>query len=231
MSRAEIKKEAKKLLVGNHLTILIMMILVTVISYAAGNISTTILFSAINATPDMGANTLLGYLLIYIVVYIFMLAFVLSLGLGLIKTYTKVVKEEDISITDVFCMVKHMGKAFCMNFVVSLYTTLWSLLFIIPGIIKTYSYAATPYIIANNPDMKINDAITKSRELMDGHKFELFVLQLSFIGWMLLGILTLGIGLLYVLPYMSITLANFFVKIGVIDGNTNPIKTEGEVVE
>ena len=79
--------------------------------------------------------------------------------------------------------------------------------------------------------MKINDAITKSRELMDGHKFELFVLQLSFIGWMLLGILTLGIGLLYVLPYMSITFANFFVKIGVIDGNTNPIKTEGEVVE
>jgi uncharacterized membrane protein len=65
------------------------------------------------------------------------------------------------------------------------------LLFIIPGIIKSFSYALTPYILKDNPDLKFNSAITKSREMMNGHKLELFTLYLSFIGWYLLIFLTM----------------------------------------
>lgn len=92
-----------------------------------------------------------------------------------------------------------------------LYTGLWSLLFVIPGIIKTYSYAMTTYILHDNPGITANDAITKSRQMMDGHKFDLFVLDLSFIGWYILGVLTFGILIIfYVEPYHQVARANFY---------------------
>lgn len=76
------------------------------------------------------------------------------------------------------------------------YIFLWSLLFLIPGIIKAYSYAMTPYILAEHPELSVNEAIDRSRAMMKGHKFDYFFLQLSFIGWMLLSIITLGVGLI-----------------------------------
>lgn len=92
-----------------------------------------------------------------------------------------------------------------------LYTALWSMLFVIPGIIKTYSYAMTTFILHDNPGISANDAITKSRRMMDGHKFDLFILDLSFIGWYLLGALTFGILIIfYVEPYHQVTRANFY---------------------
>ncbi len=92
-----------------------------------------------------------------------------------------------------------------------LYTGLWSLLFVIPGIVKSYSYAMTMYIMQDHPELSGNDAITKSRRMMDGHKFDLFILDLSFIGWYLLGALTFGILIVfYVEPYRQVTRANFY---------------------
>ena len=87
----------------------------------------------------------------------------------------------------------------CTLFMVNIFTALWTILFIIPGIIKGYSYAMTPYILkdkfaAGQTDIGATEAITESRHLMDGHKMDLFVLDLSFIGWGLLGIITFGIG-------------------------------------
>lgn len=96
---------------------------------------------------------------------------------------------------------------------VSLYTFLWTLVFLIPGFVKSYSYAMTPYIMMEKPDMGINDAITKSRQMMNGHKWQLFCLDLSFTGWMLLSIFTLGIALIWVWPYYSTARAAFFKEI------------------
>ncbi len=76
----------------------------------------------------------------------------------------------------------------------TIYIFLWTLLLIIPGIIKSYSYALTPYILVEHPEMSANEAIEESMRLMDGHKFDLFYLQLSFIGWAILSILSLGLG-------------------------------------
>ena len=85
-----------------------------------------------------------------------------------------------------------------------------ALLFIIPGIIKAFSYAMTPYILEENPELSANDAIDHSRAMMKGHKFDLFWLYLSFIGWFILCILTLGIGFLWLTPYMETSVAAFY---------------------
>ena len=96
---------------------------------------------------------------------------------------------------------------------VYLYTLLWTLLFIVPGIIKGLAYSLTPFIVKDNPQLSPNQAINLSMKMMKGHKFDLFYLYLSFIGWILLAILTLGIGLLWVIPYMQTSMAAFYLDV------------------
>lgn len=107
-----------------------------------------------------------------------------------------------------------------------LFTGLWSLLFVIPGIVKSYSYAMTMYIMQDHPELSGNDAITKSRQMMDGHKFDLFILDLSFIGWYLLGALTFSILIIfYVEPYRQVTRTNFYEQLRMdYEGLTAPQK-------
>lgn len=93
------------------------------------------------------------------------------------------------------------------------YLFLWSLLFIIPGVVKAYSYKMVPYLLAENPNMGADNAITLSRKMMDGHKFNTFVLELSFIGWYLLGALALGIGIFFVNPYFYATEAQLYIAL------------------
>lgn len=96
-------------------------------------------------------------------------------------------------------------------FIVStIFIFLWSLLFVIPGIIKAYSYSQIYYIMHENPEMSPMDAIDESKEMMRGHKAELFFLDLSFIGWILLSIITFGVGFIFLAPYMSLARANFY---------------------
>lgn len=89
----------------------------------------------------------------------------------------------------------------------------WSLLLIIPGIIKSYQYAMVSYILAENPDMDYKSALKWSRDLMKGHKFRFFVLELSFIGWLLLGFIACCIGVIFVFPYQNATYAEFYVDL------------------
>ena len=84
------------------------------------------------------------------------------------------------------------------------------MLFIIPGIIWTFAYSMTPYILVENPELSITDAMKKSRLMMKGHKFDLFYLELSFIGWAILSVLTLGIGYIWLQPYMATSMAAFW---------------------
>lgn len=102
-----------------------------------------------------------------------------------------------------------------------IYIFLWSLLLIIPGIVKSYSYSMVPYILADNPNIGIKKAIALSNEMTMGHKFDMFVLDLSFIGWYLLGTLALGIGVLFVLPYDNATNAELYLVLRENALNTN----------
>lgn len=92
----------------------------------------------------------------------------------------------------------------------TLFIILWSLLFVIPGIIASYRYAMTRFILAENPELTAGEAIDRSKELMDGNKWRLFCLSLSFIGWGILCIFTLGIGNLWLTPYIQASFAAFY---------------------
>ncbi|WP_300560480.1 DUF975 family protein [Companilactobacillus sp.] len=103
-----------------------------------------------------------------------------------------------------------------MYIIMAVLTWLWSLLLLIPGIIKSFAYSQTYYIYKDLSDKgqadgySLMDFITRSRKLMDGHKADYFVLQLSFIGWFLLGAITCGIGFIWIIPYYNLTMANFY---------------------
>lgn len=106
------------------------------------------------------------------------------------------------------------GKVVLTMFLKGLYTFLWSLLFIIPGIIKSYEYRMIPYLLADAPEMSREDAFRISKELMYGQKMNAFILDLSFIGWNILNGFTCGIlGLFFVNPYVQATNAELFVEL------------------
>ena len=115
--------------------------------------------------------------------------------------------------------LKHLGAGFqddwgnviLVMFLKNLFLGLWTLLFIVPGIIKAYSYRMVPYILKEHPELSGTKAITLSRQMMNGHKWNAFVLDLSFIGWIILSALTLGIlHLFYVGPYIQATDAELY---------------------
>lgn len=99
----------------------------------------------------------------------------------------------------------------------SVYIFLWSLLFIIPGIIASYSYAMTEYILAENPELTASEAIDRSKQMMEGNRWRLFCLQFSFIGWSFLCSLTFGIGNLWLTPYEQAATAAFYREISGTD--------------
>ena len=104
-------------------------------------------------------------------------------------------------------------KAFLTYLLMYVYLILWTLLLIIPGIIKSFSYAMTYFILNDHPEYTANQAITESRRMMNGHKMDYFLLCLSFIGWFILSILTIGIGFLWLVPYFYSTSAAFYEEI------------------
>ena len=109
-----------------------------------------------------------------------------------------------------FAPFKQYARTVGAVLLVFVYTLLWTLLLVIPGIIKAYSYSMTFYILRENPEMTAGDAITASQIMMDGHKMDLFLLSLSFIGWAILASITFGIGYLWLIPYIYTAYAAFY---------------------
>lgn len=149
----------------------------------------------------------------------FILGGVIQLGYAryLLKQYDRMPTE----FSELFSQFHRFGQGFAQKFLRSLYVFLWSLLFVIPGIVKAYSYAMTPFLMADHPDMRAQDAIRASMELMDGHKGELFWLRLTFLGWDLLAALTLNIGHLVLNPYRNAAEAAFYRELTGTTKNAN----------
>lgn len=134
------------------------------------------------------------------------------LSLGFANAFRFLLEKGDNSLTrNMFSVAfrNYFHKVWGM-FLMGLFITLWSFLFIIPGIIKSFSYAMTPYILEEHPELSAYDAIQRSRKMMKGHKFDLFYLYLTFIGWFILCIFTAGIGYLWLIPYVETTRAAFY---------------------
>lgn len=170
--------------------------------------------------------TLIGILLVFIsimfVVYILVGA---PLQVGYAHFCRCIYNNWSTSVGDMFKRTfsdygRHLGGMLWRD----LFIWLWSLLFVIPGIVKSYAYFAAPYILAEFPAVRATDAIKISMRMTNGYKGELFVLDLSFIGWHLLSALTLGLlGLLYVNPYYYTSRAGFYEELKMNALNTGAV--------
>ena len=119
-------------------------------------------------------------------------------------------RNQDAKLEQIFQGFKNFGTALGAYLLRSLFIFLWTLLLIIPGIIAAISYSMTFYILADDNSIGAMDAIDKSKKMMDGYKWKCFCLGLEFLGWALLCILTLGIGLLWLIPYYHVSMAKFY---------------------
>jgi len=186
-TRAELKKEAKQALAGKW-------------GISVGVTLIYILLSAVvSYVPIIGGIAL------------FLCSPALTMGFTLF--FLKISRKEDAGIETLFQWFHNLFKAFGLNFVIQLFVFLWSLLFIIPGIIASIRYSMAFFIMLDNPDIGIMDAIRESKRITNGYKMDIFILYLSFIGWALLAALTFGIGYLWLIPYIQTTLANLYARL------------------
>lgn len=226
MTRAQLKEKAKEQLRGNWVWAILLSFISWLIIYLVSDISSFITSGQdrIYKTIDQSINGV-NYTQVLSTNYYWgnALNFVIALFTGVLAwgvAFTILHFRDTGDKTDIFKGLfagytdGHFESTFLTYLLTTIFTTLWTFLFVIPGIIKGYSYGMTAYILKDMFDAghkpTATEAITKSRELMNGHKAELFVLDLSFIGWYLLGVITIGIGLLWVVPYYRQTRANFY---------------------
>ncbi|WP_052447571.1 DUF975 family protein [Clostridium polynesiense] len=142
------------------------------------------------------------------------------ISLGVYYYFLKLSRNETGEVEDVFHGFKYFTTALIAYLLYLLYVFLWTLVFIVPGIIASLSYSQIFYILADNPDIPASEALKISKDMMKGYKWDYFVLQLSFLGWALLSIVTAGIGFLWLIPYVKATNAHFYLK---AKENYNPL--------
>ena len=133
------------------------------------------------------------------------------LSVGVAGVFMTIAKTgEKAKIEDMFGGFRDFAGNLILGLMITLFTVLWTLLFIIPGIVKAISYSMAYYIKCDHPEYDWKQCIEESKQMTYGHKWQIFLLELSFIGWMFLGALCLGVGTLWVSAYMSTSLAEFY---------------------
>lgn len=152
-------------------------------------------------------------------------------ALGFVIFSLAISRNQEAEFTQIFQGFNNFGKALGTYLLMILFIILWMLLFIIPGIIAALSYSLTFYILADEPSIGAMEAIDKSKAMMNGYKAKLFRLQLRFMGWVLLSVFTLFIGLLWLIPWMNVSLAKFYddVKADYEIKNATEVATVSEV--
>jgi uncharacterized membrane protein len=130
--------------------------------------------------------------------------------LGYYSFQLRFMRQDGPDVSQVFSGFQFFSNALVAQLLVGLYVFLWSLLLIIPGIIAAYGYAMTFFVLADNPTIGATEAMEESKRMMQGNRMKLFLLTCRFIGWFILGMLTLGIGLIWVVPYMVLSLSFFY---------------------
>jgi len=210
-NRVEIKNEAKKLLKGNVWKVLKPLAVIFVLSFVVSFVLES--FFTVNITNEQGVAisyyTLPGNIIniIYSVVSVL-------LSFGTTRYVLRFVRGEKIDFKEDVLYYFKNNALFCvlLSFVVGVFTLLWGLLLLIPGIVAAMSYSMTMPLVVDG-SKNIMPTIKKSKEMMNGHKMDYFVFILSFLGWMLLGVITLGLAFIWVLPYMNIAEMLYYEKI------------------
>ena len=197
ISRSELKRGAKSQLAN----------------YWGVSIGITIVCILVSYIPE-----LLSYIdpesaTIAILIPIISLVITGPLGIGQSRFFINLANRENPKFSDLWFGFNNILRGIGVTLLVGIAVCIGTILFIIPGIIVSFMYSQVYYIMAENPDISVLDCLRESARIMKGHKMELFILELSFLGWIILTAFTCGIAGLYVLPYYSATLANFYLEI------------------
>lgn len=189
MNRAELKGQAKAQIKGKIGILFVITLIIGLVSGAA-----SVLLGMIPVVGSLAATIIVTP----------------AFALSTVRIYLNLFGGKTPEVKDAFSGFDDFWSAFKVNFLVGLFTLLWSLLFVIPGIIKGISYSMSLYILAENKGKSARECINESKAMTEGHKMELFVLSLSFIGWALLTAITFGIAGIWTIPYMNATMANAY---------------------
>jgi uncharacterized membrane protein len=190
---SELKRDAALQLRGNWGTAIL-------ISLIAGIISSSTAISIL--IKDGSGRSLLSNVLNLV------LGGPISLGLAI--CFLMLMRNRTFRLENLFEGFKNFKSAFLLNLLIQVFVVLWSILLIIPGVMAYYSYAMSFYVLSDNPDMSALDAIKESQRLMQGFKWKLFCLHISFIGWILLSFCTFFVGMLWIYPYIKTSEAYFY---------------------
>lgn len=196
MLRSELKQNAKMQLKGNlwlSIAVLVVYQLVSYVPNLLGMLSESVFLAGIMSIITVGLTGILS--------------------IGVCRFFINLANDSNSQFSDLWYGFNNILKAFGVSLLVALLVFLGSLLFVVPGIILTYMYSQVYYVMAQNPELSVIDVLKESARIMKGHKFELFVLELSFLGWMILVGITFGIVGLYVIPYYNATLTNYYLSI------------------
>ncbi len=203
-TNTELRRQGSEALAGRWGTFVAATLLYSIISFFV---------QAPAQLNDFARNVLMtsagvGYTLIGTSVVVSLL--ILPLTFGYDTIFLRNLRSEPVGVEHMFDGFRDYGRIFVTLLWQNILITLWTLLLIVPGIVKALAYALTPYILLDNPKLSTVEAIHLSREMMFGYKGKLFLLLLSFIGWGILCLFTCGIGVLWLLPYISSSLAAFY---------------------
>lgn len=202
INRAELKERAKESLRGKYGDAIGIILLLGLISFAIGLVTGIIsgIFSFEESTLS-------------IITDIVSLVVSSLFTFGYLNFFLKISRDEETSVSDLWSKTNMLVPCLIVTILIGLFTTLWTLLLIIPGIIAAFSYSMTYFVMLDNPEMSAMEAIKESKRIMNGHKMDFFVLGLSFLGWIILGAFTFGILYFWLMPYMYVTMCNFYNEI------------------
>jgi uncharacterized membrane protein len=132
---------------------------------------------------------------------------------GVAAYFLKLARHEHAEFSELFSGFSLFKTNFVLNFFIMVFTILWAILLIVPGIIAVIKYSMAYYIVNDNPEIGALDAIRRSKEMMYGHKMRFLEMWLGFLGWFILGVVTLGLGMIYAIPYYRAAKANFYLDL------------------
>jgi Predicted integral membrane protein len=220
--RSNLKKNAKRILKINYWKAFLVSLVLAIVggsgSYSYNTQMGTSFNSSsnqLNSIPHWMIATIVGTIIIAILISLAVRIFLgYALEVGGRKYFIQSAQEDfDMNYLGyIFNKLRYMDVVKAMLWR-ALFNILWYLLFIIPGIIKYYAYRMVPYILADNPNIGYKRALKLSMQMTRGNKFRIFILDLSFIGWLLLGTLALCVGVLFVLPYINATNAELYLTL------------------
>lgn len=218
-TREELKQNAKNTLRDKYWTILGVSVLASILQGSFFTIITEMVNPTHTYLTVLGnyAIDVNGLIRLWIIITIISWLYSIFLGhtilIGAYKYFILSIKENPSTSTLFDFFKTSYWNIVKVTFFYQIKIVLWTLCFIVPGIIKAYEYCMVPYILAEHPEMESAAVFERSRMLTQNNKLNIFVLEISFIGWLFLGMLCCGIGILFVSPYIDITMTHLYLKL------------------